>query len=348
VDSEQKALLEPWLAARLGSDVSLTDVSPLSIGFSAETLLLSVRGPSTGDRQLVLRLESPDPPVYPRQAPELEVEVEIQHGVMAALAAGTSIPLAPVLGYEAAADVLGAPFFVMEFVEGEVPLVTPSYAADGFFVQASPTQRRHMIEDGIRVLAELHTLDWDKYELEWLLPDGETPTAQRQLQIWRNYTVHELAGREHPLMTEAFDWLEARVPPHAPSAITLNWGDPRPGNMIWHDYRCVCVTDFEAAAIAPYGLDLGWWLMFDRWSHEQSDAERLEGEPTREEQAALYFELSGRRPEPTHWYEVFAALRYCAIVVRIINRTAQRGLMPVDNEVWRENQATQCLAELLG
>jgi hypothetical protein len=89
--------------------------------------------------------------------------------------------------------------------------------------------------------------------------------------------------------------------------------------------------------------------MFDRWSHEQSDAPaRLEGELTREEQAALYFELSGRPPEPTHWYEVFAALRYSAIVVRVMNRTVQRGLMPADNPYWADNQATACLQELLG
>lgn len=296
----------------------------------------------------MLRRESPDPAVYPQQAPRFEVEVDIQHRVMAALAAGTSIPLAPIVGYEASADVVGAPFFVMGFVEGAVPLVAPSYAAEGFFADAAPGDRRRMVEDGIRVLAQLHTLDWDKHELGWLLPAGEEPTALRQLHIWREYAVRELAGREHPLITGTFDWLEQRAPEHDPSSVTVNWGDPRLGNMIWRDFGCVCVTDFEAASIAPFGVDLGWWLMFDRWSHEHSGADRLEGEPTREEQAALYFELSGRRPEPTHWYEVFAALRYCAIVVRIMNRTVERGLMPADNEFWRENQATACLEELLG
>jgi aminoglycoside phosphotransferase (APT) family kinase protein len=340
---EEMASLERWLAVRLGSRVTLTDASPLSGGFSAETILLKV-----DEQKLVLRLESPDPPVYPQQAPGFDVEVDIQHRVMSALAAGTSIPLAPVLGYEANPDVLGAPFFVMEFVEGTVPLVTPSYATEGFFAEASPGQRRLMVEDGIRVLVELHTLDWEKHELAWLLPKGQAPTAPRQLDIWRDYAARELAGREHQLITTTFDWLQQRAPAPDPSAVTVLWGDPRPGNMIWRDFRCVCVTDFEAAAIGPYGLDLGWWLMFDRWSHEQSDARRLDGEPTREEQAALYFELSGRPPEPTHWYEVFAALRYCVIVVRIMNRMVQRGLLPADNEMWRENQATQCLEELLG
>lgn len=340
--------LQSWLAARLSTPLTLTEVSPLSTGFSAETLSLTVTTPDAAPSRYVLRLESPDPAVYPQQAPGFDVEVDIQYRVMSALTAGTSIPLAPVIGYEASADLLGAPFFVMDFVEGEVPSVAPSYAAGGFFAEAAPEQRRRMVEDGVRVLAEVHTLDWDKHDLGWLLPAGEEPTALRQLGTWKEYTLRELAGRSHPLVLGAFDWLEANAPAHDPQQVTLNWGDPRLGNMIWRDFECVCVTDFEAAAIAPFGVDLGWWLMFDRWSHEQSGAERLEGEPTREEQAALYFELSGRAPQPTHWYEVFAALRYCAIVVRIMNRTVDRGLMPADNEYWKDNQATACLEELIG
>jgi len=159
--------------------------------------------------------------------------------------------------------------------------------------------------------------------------------------------MRELAGRSHPLAESAFGWLADNQPRHAPESVCLNWGDPRPGNMIWSDFRCVCVTDFEAAAIAPRAVDLGWWLMFDRWSHESSGVARLDGEPTREEQAALYFELSSRTPEPLHWYEVFAAARYCAIVVRVMNRAVERGMMPADNQVWLENQATACLTDLM-
>lgn len=339
--------LQEWLAARLSTPLTLADVSPLSTGFSAETLSLTLHFPDSPARRLVLRLESPDPAVYPQQAPGFDVEVDIQYRVMSALAAGTSIPLAPIVGYDTG-EVLGAPFFVMEFIEGSVPLVTPSYAAEGFFADASPEERRRMVEDGVRVLSAVHTLDWEKHDLGWLLPAGEEPTPLRQLRIWRDYTRRELAGRDHPLILGAFDWLERNAPDHDPGSVTVNWGDPRLGNMIWQDFRCVCVTDFEAAAIAPFGVDLGWWLMFDRWSHEHSGAARLDGEPTREEQASLYFELSGRTPEPTHWYEVFAAARYCAIVVRIMNRTVERGLMPADNPYWSDNQATACLQDLLG
>jgi hypothetical protein len=45
---------------------------------------------------------------------------------------------------------------------------------------------------------------------------------------------------------------------------------------------------------------------------------------------------------------VLAAYRYSAIVVRVMNRTVQRGLMPADNRVWLENPATDCLRGLMG
>ena len=67
-------------------------------------------------------------------------------------------------------------------------------------------------------------------------------------------------------MERAFAWLHAERPRCSP--VGLCWGDPRPGNIIWRDAAPVCVTDFEAASIAPPELDVGWWLMFDRTMHE--------------------------------------------------------------------------------
>lgn len=326
--------------------MTVRDLSPLSTGFSAETISL-VADYDGRSRRLVLRRESPEPAVYPQQAPGFDVEVDIQYRVMRALAQGTQVPLAPTIGYEEDPGVVGAPFFVMGWVDGQVPLVSPSYAQEGFFADAAPAERTRMIDHGLSVMAEAHTLDWRANGLGWLLPEGEEPTAARQLEIWKGYAERELAGRAHPAMADSGAWLEANVPPHDPDEVTLVWGDPRPGNMIWSDFRCVCATDFEAAAVGPFGIDLGWWLMFDRWSHEHSGAPRLAGEPTREQQAELYFRHAGRAPVPTRWYEVFAAYRYCAIVVRIINRTVERQLMPADNDIWLHNQATDCLMELM-
>ena len=80
--------------------------------------------------------------------------------------------------------------------------------------------------------------------------------------------------------------------------------------------------------------------MFDRWSHECFGVDRLPGEPTRDEQRAFYAEAA-EIPEPdTRWHEIFGAARYCAIVVRVMNRAVERSEMPADQTIWLQNPAT--------
>ncbi len=351
IEKRELASLERWLAARLpGAEaVRLAEPQRLSGGYSAETLVLKARvrrGGVAHAERYVLRRETPEPAVYPQQAPGLDVEIEIQWRSMDALAKHSRVPLAPLVGFERDPAVIGAPFFVMGFVEGVVPGVAPPYSAQGFFAEATPEQRQRLIEDGLRVLAELHALDWRAAGFGWLAPPGVTPGTARQLALWQQYAERELAGRAHPLMSEALAWLRANSP--RDEELVLSWGDSRIGNMIWRDFRCVCVTDFENVAIAPRALDLGWWLMFDRWSHEAlGGIPRSPGEPTREAQRAHYEKCAGVALGGTHYYEVFAAWRYCAIVVRVMNRAVARGEMPADQRVWLENPSTVCLAELM-
>ena len=295
--------------------------------------------------RFVLRRETADPPVYPTQAPGLDVEIAIQYRAMHSIAAHSSVPIAPLIGYESDPSVLDAPFFVMGFVEGQVPIENPSYLREGFFHDANPTDRRRLIERGLRVLADVHRIDWRRADLDWLNPPGTTPGTARQLAIWEAYAHRELGDRAHPLLQRTFAWLHRHLPEEPD--VTLAWGDPRPGNMIWRDFECVCVTDFEAVALAPPEYDLGWWLMFDRWSHETMGLAHLPGEPDRDEQRALYSAALGRDVNDTYYYEVLAAARYCAIVVRVMNRMVARGQMPAEQTVWLENPSTICLEQLL-
>jgi hypothetical protein len=46
-------------------------------------------------------------------------------------------------------------------------------------------------------------------------------------------------------------------------------------------------------------------------------------------------------------HEVFAAARYAAIVVRVMNRLVARGIFPADHTIWRENPAAACLLALV-
>jgi hypothetical protein len=44
---------------------------------------------------------------------------------------------------------------------------------------------------------------------------------------------------------------------------------------------------------------------------------------------------------------LFAAYRYCAIVVRVMNRAVERGQLPANHTIWLDNPATTVLRQLL-
>jgi aminoglycoside phosphotransferase (APT) family kinase protein len=253
------------------------------------------------------------------------------------------VPLAPLVGYESDTAPLGSPFFVMGFVAGDVPTESPPYTESGYFVEASPADRHRMIENGLRTLATLHRVDWRAAGLGWLVPDGVTPGTVCQLELWESYARRELGGRDHPLLEQAFAWLHDNLPQD--EAIGFCWGDPRPGNIIWRDFEPGCVTDFEAVSIASPLQDLAWWLMFDRTMHP--DGRRLEGDPTRDEQRAMYARFANLPDLDTTFHEVFAGARYAAIVVRVMNRLVARGDLPPEQTIWLQNPAATCLEEMM-
>jgi aminoglycoside phosphotransferase (APT) family kinase protein len=330
-----------WMAAALDDRGSgnVDDIQRMETGYSAETVAFTF-----GGERFVVRSETDEPPVYPQQAPGLDVEIAIQYRTMRELADRSPVPIAPLVGYEDDVAVLGRQFFVMGFVDGEVPKVSPSYTSSGFFAEAASDQRRAMVIDGLRRLAEIHAIDW-RDGFDWLVPPGARPGTPHQLALWEQFMRRELGERTLPVADRAFAWLHANLPASEPTSVT--WGDPRLGNMIWRDFRCVCVTDFENVAVGSPDQDLGWWLMFDRWSHETFGAQRLPGEPSLEEQRELYAGFAGRDLGDTTFHEIFAALRYSAIIIRVMNRSVARGQSMASETFWRDNPSSQLLATML-
>ena len=246
---ESLAPLGAWLETHvpMAEAVELLGVRKASSGFSADTTMVDVRvtrGGIANDERYVLRTESPDPPVYPVQVPGWQVEIELQYRIMDALGAHSDVPVAAMIGYEQDPSVLGAPFFVMGFVDGQVPVEDPPYPTAGFFLDLTPGARTAMIGRGLATVAQVHAVDWRAAGLDWLVPPGVEPGLDTQLALWERYYRAELRDRVHPLPTARSRGCtrSARV---EPGRALL--GDPRPGNIIWRDAAPVCVTDFEAA-----------------------------------------------------------------------------------------------------
>jgi aminoglycoside phosphotransferase (APT) family kinase protein len=340
-------VLSDWLATRGPADgrPQLRALGKPGSGYSAENLVLEAQWPDRSVEKLVLRRDTPEPPIYPAQTPGTTTGILLQHTVMDVLRDGGRVPVADSLGLESDPGVLGTPFFVMRHVAGDVPGESPPYTRAGFFLEAAPEDRSRLVAAGLVALARVHETRVDDPRLDMLGAVEEKDGPRRQLEVWEDCLRDGLAGRSSPLFESCLQWLHDEIP--TPASRVLSWGDARPGNMIWQDFEVACITDFEGTAVGPRELDVGWWLMFDRWMHERSDAERLPGEPDRAEQLAMYERAAGASIGSTTWYQIFSALRFAVTVVQVMNRSVARGVMPEDQTIWRDNPATEVLADLM-
>ena len=305
--------LAAWLTTHLdgATHVEVGAFDRPSGGYSAETLIVPITvttSASTEDRTIVLRREMPEPPVYPVQV-TVDNEIEIQWRVMSALAEHADVPIASLLGYETDPAVLGSPFFVMDFVSGDIPREDPAYVLAGFYADTGPVERELMASRCIDVMAGVHAVDIEAANLGWL-SGSHINDGHRQLKIWRDYAERELDGRPHDLMMAAFDRVADELP--KTDTTVLTWGDARLGNVIWQNFRPACLTDFEAAALAPPEMDLGWCLMFEQWSHALAGIELLPGIPSLEHQVEYYAAVSNHEVADIGPWVLFAAARYAA------------------------------------
>jgi aminoglycoside phosphotransferase (APT) family kinase protein len=203
-----------------------------------------------------------------------------------------------------------------------------------------------MVRDAVETMGALAGLDWRTMGLDWLDVKAKgQPSLQDQIELYRDYVDRELSGREHPILSASLDWLDA----NAPSApVGISWGDSRLGNMIWKNYRCASVCDWEAVSLCPPEADIGWFVMFDRMSYDDFDVPRLEGFPTREEQVAIWEAKSGRTVGHTiDYWEIFGAMRFDAIMIKLGDRMARAGIVPAEPGISIDNGTTDGLGRLL-
>lgn len=344
---ETRERLERWLAARHPSAQELR-VGPLAgpegTGYSSDTLMFELRVQESErkwTRELVVRLEPRGFRIFPHY------DVARQHRLLEALA-GTGVPVPRTLWLEESPEPLGAPFYVMERVEGRIPGDTPPYHAEGWMTRIGAVERAAIWWNGLEALARIHQLDWRRLGLSSrdTHARGVSP-LERQLEDYARFLGWAARGRAQPAAEAGLAWLR-RHRPSEPEPVVLCWGDARLGNMIFRDGRCVAVLDWEMASLGSPEADLAWWLFFDRHHSEGCGVPRLEGLPSRGETLAWYEERTGRRVRHLHYYEVFAAFRFSVIMIRLAQQLVHYGVLPGDSDFERDNIATRLLDRLVG
>jgi aminoglycoside phosphotransferase (APT) family kinase protein len=297
-DNERPPLLvlEPLLAFLDAHGLGAGDADPViaPIGDGHSNVTFAVQ---RGGQSFILR-RPPRPPLPPSAHDVLR-----EARVIGALQGQARVP-----GVLAVCDdeaVIGAPFFVMERVDGFV--VTGEVPA----ALNSQDDRRRMGTELVDALVELHAADWQAAGLEGF--GKPTGYLERQLRrftgLWEHNRTREIAAVE-----TVGTWLRENLP-ESPAATVVH-GDFRLGNVIVapdSPTRLTAILDWEMATIGDPLADLGYLctLWVDRddppmGMFELSAVTREEGFLLREELVARYEERSGRSMTDIRWYQTLA------------------------------------------
>jgi aminoglycoside phosphotransferase (APT) family kinase protein len=242
-----------------------------------------------------------------------------EHRVISALAP-TDVPVAPVAAMCDDERVNGAPFFVMEWVEG--PILRDREEA----IEAFEESERGAI--GARVaatLVKIHAVDPDAVGL------GELGRKQdyvaRQLHRWHGqWEKSKTDGTEVPLIDEVHERLAARIPEQGPA--TIVHGDYRLDNMILSPSgEVAAVVDWELCTLGDPLADVGMLIVY--WGEPGDELLPLHdpptlapGFPSREDVKARYAELSGRDLSEIDYYVALGHWKLAIILQGIIARVA--------------------------
>ena len=213
------------------------------------------------------------------------------------------------------ANVIGTPFFVMEYVDG-YPMM------DAALPDRSVEHRRAIYASMIEVLARLHSVDWRAVGLADYGKPGNY--VARQVHRWTaQYRASETERID--AMERLIEWLPAHVPADEDAAIVH--GDYRPGNLLLHrgEPRVAAVVDWELSTIGHPLVDLGHHALLFRTGPEDfgafGDGLRPEGVPGEAEHLATYCRITGRKSLPDwNFYVAFAMFRFAAIFQGIMGR----------------------------
>jgi aminoglycoside phosphotransferase (APT) family kinase protein len=331
--------LAAWLTDRVENarDVEVSPITgPAATGYSHETLLFDARwiGPdgTPHERSLVARVKPSSHTVFPDD----RFDIEYRTGETLGRHGGVLVPT--VRWYEGDPRHLGAPFFVMDRVEGEIPGDNPPYTAGGWLMDATPEQQASVWWTGLEAMAAAHAVDWQTAGLDFVQRD--------EFAYWEDYARWATEDTPLPVSDAALGWLRTHRPP-GPAKPGLCWGDSRPGNQIFRDFRCVALLDWEMAAIGDPEQDLGWWLYFDRLFSEGFGVLKPTGFAPHDLTVARWEELTGRTTRALQFYEVFSAFRFAVILLRVTSLMKLYGQLPEDSDFPVNNFATQMLERVL-
>ena len=237
--------------------------------------------------------------------------VDREYKVITALQ-NTEVPVPKTYGLCEDADIIGTPFFVMDFLDGNVYW-------DLLLSEKSPQERMEIYANKNKVIAELHNVDYESVGLSDYGKPGNY--IARQVSRWtKQYLASETENI--PAMNNLIDWLPPNIPDEDETSIVH--GDYRLDNMIFCSNNNVMgVLDWELSTLGHPIADFNYhcisWKNIPQLADQKFCNEN--GIPTEEEYRNMYSRCTGKKlDENWEFYTIFNIFKLAGILQGIMGR----------------------------
>lgn len=237
-----------------------------------------------------------------------------EHRIISALLP-TDVPVPPLVGFCEDTEVNGAPFYVMDHVDG---VIARDVAAAGTLrLEARRAAGEHLID----VLAAIHEVDIDAVGLGDL--GRRENYVERQLSRWHRQW-EATKDRDDPTMETLHQRLAQQVPAQGPA--TIVHGDYRLDNCILHpDGSIAAVLDWELCTLGDPLADVGLMLVYWSESGDQvsiglPQGSTVEGFASRRELLDLYAARTGRDLSSIGYYVALGYWKLACILQGVLVR----------------------------
>jgi aminoglycoside phosphotransferase (APT) family kinase protein len=275
-------------------------IEPLGDGHSNYTYTIAREG-------ITVVLRRPPRPPYPESAHNVIREARLVDAM-----AATDVPVPRILAICDDTSVIGAPFYVMEHLDG---LVYTDQTPPQFDVIG---ERERIGDELVDALVRLHAVDPRSAGLQ----DIGRPAGYLARQLRRFADLFDMyRRRDIPELDRLTTWLHDNQPGGGDAAIVH--GDFRLGNVMFDvqaPARLIAIFDWEMATLGDPLADLGYLCAM--WARpgdpdgllKLSRATTEPGYPSRESLAQRYADRSGRSVRDIRWYTGLALWKFCVIM----------------------------------
>ena len=292
--------LQPWIDEHVAGAGKIETIEQFKGGQSNPTYKVV-----TESKNLVLRRKPPGVLLPSAHA------VDREYKVMTALQQ-TSVPVPKTYGLCEDEEVIGTPFFVMDFLDGNIYW-------DLLLNDKSPAERSDIYASKNNVIAQLHMVNYESVGLSDYGKPGNY--IARQVSRWtKQYIASET--QDIPAMNKLIDWLPSNIPDEDETSIVH--GDYRLDNMVFNSKNNVMgVLDWELSTLGHPIADFNYHCMGWRNIPQLVDEKfcKENGIPTEKEYRDMYSEITGKNLNE-HWefYTIFNFFKLAGILQGILGR----------------------------